>query len=667
MSGSPPIPRCQNSRARVERTTSNRVRLPQWAQRHRDRSSGMAGTIRTLSGGRACPAASARSPSVRFVTADYLPLRLDELGTPLSDETFVVVDLETTGGSPADGGITEIGAVRVRGGQVLGEFQTLVNPGVPIPPFVAALTGITDSLVARAPSLGTALPGFLEFARGAVLVAHNAPYDVGFLRGACARHGYAWPDPAVVDTARLARVALHRDEVRNCKLATLAAHFRSPVQPTHRALDDARATVDVLHHLIERVGDLGVATLEDLRAFVGRVSRAQRTKRHLAADLPDAPGVYVFQDAQGAALYVGTSRSIRTRVRSYFTASEQRRRMAEMVAIADRVVPIVCATTLEARVRELRLIAGEQPRYNRRSRRPDRQTWLKLTVEPAPRLSVVRAVADDHSAGARYLGPFTSRLAALGAAEALQLAYPVRSCSGRLPARSRSTVPGCALAELGRCLAPCTSTADVDDYARLVDGLRTAMSGDLRLVIAAVDERMRTLADDERFEEAATWRDRLGHVVSASLRTHRLRTISRAGWLVAAEPTTDHGWDIHVLRHGRLAAAGHAPAGVDPRPVVDALSQTADEVAARPDPAPAGLAEEALELLRWLDRPGVRLVLSDRPLALPRHCGGDREQQLGQVRRVADRAGAVGDRGAGDQVRPLGPVDTPTVTRMRSA
>ena len=584
-----------------------------------------------------------------------------ELGTALSDVTFVVVDLETTGGAPVDAGITEIGAVKVRGGEVLGEFQTLVNPGIPIPPFVAALTGITDSLVAGAPTVRAVLPDFLEFAAGAVLVAHNAPYDIGFLKGACAKHGYDWPEPRVVDTARLARVALHRDEVRNCKLGTLAAHFRTAVQPTHRAFDDARATADVLHGLIARVGDLGVGTLEDLQAFSSRVSVAQRTKRHLAAGLPDAPGVYVFRDAQGTALYVGTSRSIRTRVRSYFTASEQRRRMAEMVRIADEVVPIVCATTLEARVRELRLIAAEQPRYNQRSRRPDKQTWLKLTVEPAPRLAVVSAVADDTAEGARYLGPFTSRAAASAAAEALLLVHPLRTCTPRLARRPRTVTPGCALAELGRCLAPCSADGDRAAYAALVEGARAAMSGDLRAVSAAVHERMRLLAHDERFEDAALWRERLGHLVSASVRTHRLTTVTTAAEVVAACPTPDHGWDVHVIRHGRLAAAGHCPPGIDPRPLVDTLCLTAEQVAAAPAPAPAGLTEETFEVLRWLDSPGVRLVRSDQSLSLPLHCGGDVEQRLGQVRSArlpADRD---------DAGRPMGPVDARPVTRMLSA
>jgi DNA polymerase III subunit epsilon len=603
-----------------------------------------------------------------------------DLGTPLQDVTFVVVDLETTGGAPADAGITEIGAVKVRGGELIGQFQSLVNPGAPIPPFVASLTGITDALVAGAPRLAAILPAFLEFLGDAVLVAHNAPYDVGFLTAACRLHDYPWPGPVVVDTARLARVALHREEVRNCKLGTLAAHFRATVTPNHRAFDDASATADVLHALIGRAGDLGVTTLEDLTAFASRVSHAQRTKRHLADGLPDAPGVYVFQDAEGEALYVGTSRSIRTRVRSYFTASEQRRRMAEMVRIAQRVVPIVCATTLEARVRELRLIAQHKPRYNRRSRRPESETWLKLTVEAAPRLSVVRSVVDDHAEGARYLGPFTSRRSAEAAAEVLLLAHPVRTCTTRIAQRPRSQTPGCALAELGRCLAPCTADGDRAAYAVDVDALREAMSGDLSAAVAAAQQRMGRLADEERFEEAAIWRERLGHLTTASVRTHRIAALAADPQIVAAQPTAHRGWDIHLIRHGRLAGAAHAPAGVDPRPVVDALVAAGEHVTPAPIPAPAALTEETRELIRWLDTDGVRLVRSTYGLALPTACGGEVAAMLGEVRRAGDTGPVRAARsmhrqrlddqdygqiaGAG---RPQGPVDARPVTRILSA
>ena len=342
----------------------------------------------------------------------------DELGRPLREVTFCVVDLETTGGSAAAGSmITEVGAVKVCGGEVLGEFQTLVNPHQAIPPFIAVLTGITDTMVAASPTIEQVLPQFLEFAQGSVLVAHNAPFDVGFLRHFAEQQGRPWPRFEVLDTAKLARRVITRDDARDCKLSSLAVVFGSATTPNHRALSDARATVDVLHGLMARLGNLGVHTLEELQTFSSRVTSAQRRKRHLAEQLPHAPGVYLFRDERDRVLYVGTSKDLRTRVRTYFTASETRSRMGEMVALAARVEGIECATPLEAEVRELRLIAEHKPRYNRRSRFPERVHWIKLTREPWPRLSFVRRVVDDD---AEYLGPYS-------------LEADRRACRGRPP------------------------------------------------------------------------------------------------------------------------------------------------------------------------------------------------------------------------------------------
>lgn len=185
-------------------------------------------------------------------------------GEPLLSTTFVVVDCETTGGDPGVDRITEIGAVRVQGGSVLGELATLVDPDRPIPPAVVEVTGMTDALVHGAPRIGAVLPAFAEFARGGVLVAHNAPFDVGFLRAEADRCGTLLHFPLVLDTVQLARSVLDRDEAPDCRLATLAALFRSTVVPVHRALADARATVEVLHGLLERLGGQGIATFGQL-------------------------------------------------------------------------------------------------------------------------------------------------------------------------------------------------------------------------------------------------------------------------------------------------------------------------------------------------------------------------------------------------------------------
>ena len=527
----------------------------------------------------------------------------DDLGTPLATVTFVVVDLETTGGSPAECGITEIGAVKVRGGEVIGEFQTLVNPGGPIPAFISVLTGITDSMVASAPRIEAALPAFLEFATGSVLVAHNAGFDISFLKAAARRTDHEWPGFRVLDTVHLARQLVRRDEVPNHRLASLARLFRATTTPDHRALHDARATVDVLHGLLERVGSLGVHSLEELLDYTARVSPARRRKRHLADDLPDAPGVYLFKDGQGHVLYVGTSVSIRTRVRSYFTASEHRRRMGEMVRIAESVSPIVCATTLEAEVRELRLIAQHKPRYNRRSRNPEKAPWVKLTVEPFPRLSVVRAVADD---GARYAGPFASRSAAEAAIAAVHEVLPLRQCLERLsPTRPRSA---CALADMGRCGAPCTGAQSVDDYAEVVDRAAELLAGGTRDLLTALRERMAELAAQQRFEDAQVVRDRLVALVRGTSRSQRLDPLARSSELVAARRTLLGGWEVICVRHGRLAGSTSTPRGADPMPYIDALRASAEVVAPPLAPSTAATPEESEKILRWLESPGVRIV-----------------------------------------------------------
>jgi DNA polymerase III subunit epsilon len=200
------------------------------------------------------------------VGSDALP---DIAGVPLRDLSFTVVDIETTGWSPEEAGITEVGAVLLRRGEVVAEFSSLVNPGTQVPASITELTGISDQMLAVAPPVASVLPGLLAFAEGTVLAAHNAPFDLGFLRAACAGAGLFWPGFEVLDTVRLARhLMLCPDEVPDCKLRTLAEYFGTPVQPSHRALADARATASVLDHLLGRLADREIRTLGELTAWL---------------------------------------------------------------------------------------------------------------------------------------------------------------------------------------------------------------------------------------------------------------------------------------------------------------------------------------------------------------------------------------------------------------
>ncbi len=529
-------------------------------------------------------------------------LSFDDMGVPLSEVTFCVVDLETTGGSPLKGAqITEFGAVKVRGGAVLGEFQTLVNPGVPIPGFISVLTGITDQMVQGAPTIDAVLPTFLEFAAGTVLVAHNAPFDLGFLKHFARDLDIPWPDLDVVDTATLARKTFTRDEFPNVKLATLAAKL-SGVSPDHRALTDARATVDVLHVIFERLGRMGVSTFEDLATFNSKVSAQQRKKKYLADNIPSAPGVYLFRDAQDEVLYIGTSKNLRTRVRSYFTSAETRSKMSRMISLATRVESIVCATPTEAAVRELRLITQHRPVFNQRSKNAHKLNWLKLTNEPWPRLSIVKQVTDDDAV---YVGPFGSHRAAESARDALHDSSKIRQCVKRLAVTPKDNP--CILAEIDRCLSPCDGSVSHELYGMEISHLRKVLTLDPTLLIEHQQQRMSDFALMERFEDAALIRDQTHSLLRAISRTQRLRAITSETEIIAAERITS-GWNVHIMRYGRLAAAGMLPDGIDTSTWLGQLQSLAETVNPGFGPNPAALVEESEILARWLEGDDVRLI-----------------------------------------------------------
>ncbi|WP_298211691.1 exonuclease domain-containing protein [Ferrimicrobium sp.] len=186
--------------------------------------------------------------------------------TQLRATTFVIVDTETTGGSPIYHNLTEVAALKVCGGQVLGHFRSLIFGYSPIPATIVALTGITDSMCGVAPREMDVLQAFTRFVGDATLVGHNLRFDLSFLNAALARWGALPLTGTTIDTLRLARRLL-RDEVENFKLVTLAHYLRIRT-PSHRALADVLTTADLLHELIGRLGSDGIETLADLHQWL---------------------------------------------------------------------------------------------------------------------------------------------------------------------------------------------------------------------------------------------------------------------------------------------------------------------------------------------------------------------------------------------------------------
>lgn len=375
-----------------------------------------------------------------------------EPATPLSDVTFVVLDLETTGPSPDGCAITEVGALKLRGGECLGTFDTLVNPGLPIPPDIVYLTGITEAMVAPAPPIESVLPALREFIGDAVVVGHNVRFDVGFLRANLARLGYPPLTNTTVDTLALAR-RLVRDDVGDHKLGTLARHFATEASACHRAFADASATAEILHLLLEQVGTIGVTALDDLLALPTTAGHPQAAaKLRWVEPLPRASGLYVFRDVEGRVLYVGRARDLRRRVRSYF-AGVERRRTLPLLREAHRLDHVLCASDLEAAVLELRLLRRHRPRYNRQVAAADRMRYLRVDVDGRARRRrpvVVRTV--DDAGGSRSIGPFPTPAAARAAAAVLGAndAAPDPVAARALARVARRTANARALVDAGR-------------------------------------------------------------------------------------------------------------------------------------------------------------------------------------------------------------------------
>ena len=350
--------------------------------------------------------------------------------------------------------------------------------------------------------------------------------------------------------------------------------------------------------LIERLGNQRVDTMVDLRAYLSHATPAQRRKRGLAVGLPERPGVYLFRGPSDEVLYIGTSGNLRRRVAQYFNGSDRRSRITEMVALATRIDHVECAHPLEAGVRELRLLAAHAPPYNRRSKAPRRWWWITLSDEAFPRLTAVRAPRHD-----RAIGPFRSRADAADVASLLARLTGIRTCTKRL---SRTGRHCCPPADVSPCPAAVNTTAA--EYAEAVCRAAALLDGTDNTALNAAVQQVNALAGRGHYESAARLRDRTAAAIDALWRSQRARALAALPELVAAAPDGAGGWQLAVIRHGRLAAAGCAARGVPPLPVVDAITLGAETVLPEPAPLAGALVEETTLIARWLAAPGVRIV-----------------------------------------------------------
>ncbi|MFN8016405.1 MAG: exonuclease domain-containing protein [Acidimicrobiia bacterium] len=368
----------------------------------------------------------------------------DRCGSSIYDTTFVVLDLETTGISPQSCAITEFAAQKIRGGEIISSLSILVNPKQKIPIRISVLNGLTNDQLEKYPTIDELLPTIIEFIGNNVIVGHNVRFDISFINAALKKYSYEQLTNKYFDTLNLAKKLLHK-EVRNYKLSTLSAYINTQTQPTHRALDDVKATTELFHYLIERSSSMGISGVNDLSSIPSVNKRASFIKRKMANDIPNCPGVYFFVGENEKILYIGKSIRLKDRLRSYFT-SDERTKILRLIRQTKSIKYLTTKSELEARIAELRLIKHFQPEFNTADKGNRKLHYLILDNEnSAPYLKIT---SSNKAKSSFKIGPFNKRRDADTFRSALNIALGIRDCTNKCEQGLKSSNYSCLSSKL---------------------------------------------------------------------------------------------------------------------------------------------------------------------------------------------------------------------------
>ena len=519
------------------------------------------------------------------------------LRIPLDAASYVVVDLETTGGRPGPGTIIEVGAYRMIGRRITESFQSLIRPRAPIPPFVTRLTSISNAMVAEAPPIEAVLPAFRRFLGDAVMVAHNAAFDFGFLDFEFRRlFGLGILNP-VLCTLRLSRRML--PSVKRRRLDALAEHFGLSTEGRHRGLGDARMAAELLSIFLEMAAGMGVARLDRLLDLHGRTPAGRRLERHVApeviAALPQAPGVYLMRNERGELLYIGKARRLRDRVGSYFNGGMgTKAKVADLVSHVHAIEIRPARSTLEAALTEAAMIRELKPPYNRMLKNGPHAWFLKMDLSDRfPK--IVASTKMTTRRGVMHLGPFVGRGNLDRSIRVLSKLLGLRVCGGRIEPDVDFTP--CIYGQMGHCAMPCNATVDEDEYAARTRRALEFMRGRSGPMLGELARAREQAAAAMRFEEGRRLHRDLESLATLAARVTRLSQVVTENNLVIV---TGEGADrtLYVVLSGRLAMTRRCDSSEVAEEVVRFIADNYERYRARP------VARDEIEAMtivaRWL-------------------------------------------------------------------
>jgi DNA polymerase-3 subunit epsilon len=501
----------------------------------------------------------------------------------LDDVEFVVLDTETTGLRPGSDRVIEVAAVRLRAGELINSFQSLINPERRIPSFIVKFTGITPEMLIDAPSAGEIFPTFLQFIEGAVLVGHNLSFDLNFLTHEAQLLGQVFPGDGL-DTIPIARRFL--PGLKRFKLDMVANYLKIPATNRHRAMGDTQVTAAVFLRLLELARQQDIHTLGHLRlrlqlpvAWSGDITQASVSPRGKSwraddklapgsapttrptgslllnpawkKDFPTKPGIYMMKDEHEQVIYVGKAKNLKARLSSYYSQPlGYTRKMDGLLQNVKEIQFRVLGSELEALLVESQLIKALQPAYNVQLRNYELYPFIKIDIQhPFPRVYATREVAAD---GARYFGPFRSRHVVDATIELIQKLFPIRTCTRGLPPATKPSDP-CLRLHLGRCSAPCRGGADSAEYHRVIEQVCAFLGGEREDLFERLRRQMHEASQQLNFERAAWFRDAIRSADEVLIGQRLITGAVESNNLFIVYPSSQEECnEVFLIRHGRL-------------------------------------------------------------------------------------------------------------------
>lgn len=440
---------------------------------------------------------------------------------PFEEVEYSVFDFETTGTSAKFESVIQIGIVKIKNGKIVDTFSSYINPGKPIPYFITSLTGITNSDVENAPYFDEVFTKIKKFVGNSILVAHNLSFDYSFMKYECARYDLELLDNKAICTLKLAKKIF--PDLQSKSLGSLVKYLKIKHRDVHTGLGDATATAKVFLKMFDHLKtNYDVYTVDDLikiQSFSNSGNNFRIIKKKLVDDLvkiPNLPGVYFFKDSKDKIIYIGKAKSLKERVKNYFSNTAVRK-AKKIVQQSSKIDFIVTKSELSALIAETELIKLHNPKFNTLLKKYPYNYFLKIKKDNIAKIESTTKFDFD---GNDYFGPYPNRIIVSKLKEIIDKTFRIRECTDKELNKKRK----CYLHDIERCLAPCIYNNKIE-YEKELNKVYEFLIGNNQSAINRLLSKMKLLSEQKKYEEAAEIRDLIQNILN---QIHKSSILSEA-------------------------------------------------------------------------------------------------------------------------------------------